>query len=145
MHLKSGGGMRFGTPAAIIFLSALFLVSTSTFADDTKSKDKDKDAAAAAESPSDPNAKKSAAITDANASTGAPTSPAPPAPAASDSQATEEHHKWVPMPALDGTPGLFTLGTGDTLPKGGFDVVAGVNKISGMPGDMPMLQVIHSF
>ena len=52
--------MRFGAPAAIIFLSALFLVSTSTFADDTKSKDKDKDAAAAAESPNDPNAKKSA-------------------------------------------------------------------------------------
>src|SRR5580698_9633653 len=114
MHLKSGGGMRFGSAAAIIFLSALFLVSTSAFADDTKSKDKDKDAAAAAESPNDPNAKKSAVVTDATSPAG-PT--ATPAPAASDSQATEEHHKWVPMPALDGTPGLFTLGTGDTLPK----------------------------
>src|SRR5580704_18221041 len=130
MHLKSGGGMRFGASAAIIFLSALFLVSAPTFADDTKSQDKDKDAAAAAESPNDPNAKKSAVVTDANASTDGPNSPARPAPtptpAASDSQTTEEHHKWVPMPALDGTPGLFTLGTGDTLPKGGFDLVAGV-------------------
>jgi outer membrane protein OmpA-like peptidoglycan-associated protein len=49
------------------------------------------------------------------------------------------------MPALDGTPGLFTLGTGDTLPKGGFDIVAGVNKISRMPGDITVLQVIPSF
>jgi len=141
--------MRFGSAAAIIVLSALFLVSTSTFADDTKSKDKDKDAAAAVESPNDPNAKKSAVVTDANTSTDAPTSPAgptaTPAPAASDSQATEEHHKWVPMPALDGTPGLFTLGTGDTLPKGGFDIVAGVNKISRMPGDITVLQVVPSF
>src|SRR5579863_8588234 len=145
MHLKSGGGMRFGASAAIIFLSALFLVSTATFADDTKSKDKDKDAVAAAESPNDPNAKKSAAITDANAPTGASTSPAPPAPAASDSQSPDEHHNWVPMPALDGTPGLFTLGTGDTLPKGAFDVVAGVNKISRMPGDITVLQVVPSF
>src|ERR1700690_638062 len=149
MHMKSGGGMRFGAPAAIIFLTALFLVSTSTFADDTKSKDKDKDAAAAAESPNDPNAKKPAAVTDLNASTGAPIAPAPsapmPTPPASDSQATEEHHKWVPMPALDGTPGLFTLGTGETLPKGGFDIVAGVNKISRMPGDITVLQVIPSF
>src|SRR5271156_1497626 len=142
--------MRFGEPAAIMFLSALFLVSTSTFADDNKSKDKDKDAAAApAESPNDPNAKKSAVVTDANASTGAPTSPAPPAPtpapAASDSPATGEHLKWVPMPALDGTPGLFTLGTGDALPKGAFDIVAGVNKLSRMPGDITVLQVVPSF
>src|SRR6202044_1353613 len=57
----------------------------------------------------------------------------------------DQPHKWVPMPALDGTPGLFTLGTGETLPKGGFDIVAGVNKISRMPGDITVLQVIPSF
>src|ERR1700693_5574348 len=139
--------MRFGAPAAIIFLSALLLVSASTFADDNKSKDKD--AVAAAESPNDPNAKKSAAVTDVNASTDAPTSPAQPAPTPANGTPhgpeTEERHKWVPMPALDGTPGLFTLGTGDTLPKGGFDIVAGVNKISRMPGDITVLQVVPSF
>jgi outer membrane protein OmpA-like peptidoglycan-associated protein len=144
MHLKEGGGMRFGAPAAIIFLSALLLVSTPTFADDNKSKDKD--AATAAQSPNGPNAKKAAAVTDVNASAEAPTSPAPTtADAASNSPATEQHHKWIPMPALDGTPGLFTLGTGDTLPKGGFDIVAGVNKISRMPGDITVLQVVPSF
>jgi len=136
--------MRFGAPAAIIFLSALLLVSTPTFADDNKSKDKD--AATAAQSPNGPNAKNSAAATDVNASAEAPTSPAPTtAGATSNSPATEQHHKWIPMPALDGTPGLFTLGTGDTLPKGGFDIVAGVNKISRMPGDITVLQVVPSF
>ena len=136
--------MRFGAPAAILLLSALLLVSTPTFADDNKSKDQD--AATAAQSPNGPNAKKSAAVTDVNASAEAPTSPAPTtADATSNSPATEQHHKWVPMPALDGTPGLFTLGTGDTLPKGGFDVVAGVNKISRLPGDITVLQVVPSF
>jgi len=28
--------------------------------------------------------------------------------------------QWVPMPGTDGTPGLFTIDTGDTLPKGGI-------------------------
>jgi outer membrane protein OmpA-like peptidoglycan-associated protein len=139
--------MRFGAPAAIIFFSALFLVSTPTFADDNQSKDKE--AATAAESANGANAKKSAAVTDVNASAEAPTSRARPAPrtadATSSSRATEEHHQWIPMPALDGTPGLFTLGTGDTLPKGGFDIVAGANKISRMPGDITVLQVVPSF
>jgi outer membrane protein OmpA-like peptidoglycan-associated protein len=139
--------MRFGAPAAIMFFSALFLVSTPTFADDNQSKDKE--AATAAESANGANAKKSAAVTDVNASAEAPTSRARPAPrtadATSSSRATEEHHQWIPMPALDGTPGLFTLGTGDTLPKGGFDIVAGANKISRMPGDITVLQVVPSF
>jgi outer membrane protein OmpA-like peptidoglycan-associated protein len=139
--------MRFGAPAAIIFLSALSLVSASTFADDNKSKDKD--AVTAAQSPNDPNAKNSAAVTDVSASAAA-NSPAPPvagsANGASQTGTTEEQsRKWVPMPALDGTPGLFTLGTGDTLPKGGFDIVAGVNKFSRMPGDITVLQVVPSF
>jgi outer membrane protein OmpA-like peptidoglycan-associated protein len=49
------------------------------------------------------------------------------------------------MPALDGNPGLFTLETGDILPKGAFDIDAGVNKFSRMPGDITSLQVIPSF
>ncbi len=78
----------------------------------------------------------------------APTAqPAPLTPSAASNSAPpdDQPNKWVPMPALDGTPGLFTLGTGDTLPKGGFDIVAGVNKISRMPGDITVLQVIPSF
>ena len=146
--------MKFGARAAILFLTVLILVSTPTFADDDKPKDKN--AATTVSSASDTNAKKDAVPTDANA---APTDanaaagpgataavPAPPAASnASDDDEATRQHKWAPMPALDGTPGLFTLGTGDTLPKGGFDIVAGVNKFSRMPGDITVLQVVPSF
>lgn len=53
--------------------------------------------------------------------------------------------KWNPMPALNGNPGLFTLETGEILPKGAWDVGIGVNKFSRMPGDITSLQVIPSF
>ncbi len=139
--------MRFKAGAAILSFSALFLISTPSLADDHKSKDKD--AGTAASSTNDPNAKKSVTSSDSSASSTAETAAPLPtlasAKSASDDTATEERHKWTPMPALDGTPGLFTLGTGDTLPRGGFDIVAGVNKISRMPGDITVLQVIPSF
>ena len=48
------------------------------------------------------------------------------------------------MPALDGNPGLFTLETGETLPKGGFNLAVGVNKFSRMPGNLTILQVVPS-
>ncbi len=139
--------MKLGARAAILSLSALLLISTASFADDDKPKDKN--AATPASSASDPNSKKDAASTDAKAAPDAGATPAvvaPPsvAPGASNDEDAPQR-KWVPMPALDGTPGLFTLGTGDTLPKGGFDIVAGVNKISRMPGDITVLQVIPSF
>ena len=44
------------------------------------------------------------------------------------------------MAAWDGNPGLFTLETGELLPKGGFDFTAGSNKISRMPGSITVLQ-----
>src|ERR1700689_607242 len=140
--------MKLGARAAILSLSALLLISTASFADDDKPKDKN--GATPASSASDPNSKKDAASTDAKAAPDAGTTPAAaaPLPVASDASADDEvpqQRKWVPMPALDGTPGLFTLGTGDTLPKGGFDIVAGVNKISRMPGDITVLQVVPSF
>jgi hypothetical protein len=47
--------------------------------------------------------------------------------------------EWVPMPGLDGTPGLFTLDTGDTLPKGAFAATGFVNKYGRMPGSLTML------
>ena len=140
--------MKFGARAAILLLTVLILVSTPAFADDDKPKDKN--AATTVSSAGDANAKKDAVPADANV---APTSGATPAVAAppsaaanaSDDEDATQQHKWTPMPALDGTPGLFTLGTGDTLPKGGFDIVAGVNKFSRMPGDITVLQVIPSF
>src|SRR5580704_5511755 len=136
--------MRFRAVAAILSLSAFLLISTSTLADDNKGKDKD-----AATAASDTNANKPATSSDASSSSNAGAAAAlpgpPPAISASDDTATEERHRWTPMPALDGTPGLFTLGTGDTIPKGGFDIVAGVNKISRMPGDITVLQVVPSF
>jgi outer membrane protein OmpA-like peptidoglycan-associated protein len=140
--------MTFKARATILFLSALFLISNRTLADDNKPKDKD--ATTPSASSNDPNAKKSIDTTNASTSSDAGSATAQPAPlapsAASNSAPGEDQpHKWVPMPALDGTPGLFTLGTGDTLPKGGFDIVAGVNKISRMPGDITVLQVIPSF
>ncbi len=140
--------MKFRARATILFLSPLFLISNRTLADDNKPKDKN--ATDSSASTNDPNAKKSADATNASTSSEAASSTAQPAPlapsAASNSAPSDDPpHKWVPMPALDGTPGLFTLGTGDTLPKGGFDIVAGVNKISRMPGDITVLQVIPSF
>lgn len=139
--------MRFAARATILFLSALFLISTGIFADDHKPTDKD---ATPSASMNDPNGKKTASTTDANPSSDAVKSKLQPAPlsaqgASHSAPPDEQPHKWVPMPALDGTPGLFTLGTGDTLPKGGFDIVAGVNKISRMPGDITVLQVVPSF
>src|SRR6202453_1152238 len=140
--------MKLGARAAILSLSALLLISTASFADDDKPKDKN--GATPASSASDPNSKKDAASTDAKAAPDAGATPAAatPLPVASNASADDDvsqQRKWVPIPALDGTPGLFTLGTGDTLPKGGFDIVAGVNKISRMPGDITVLQVIPSF
>jgi outer membrane protein OmpA-like peptidoglycan-associated protein len=141
--------MRFRARATLLFLSALFLISHRTLADDSKPK-KDKDATTSPASANDPNAKPSPDATNGSTSSGAGSpaaQPAPLAPSAASSSAppVDQPQKWVPMPALDGTPGLFTMGTGETLPKGGFDIVAGVNKISRMPGDITVLQVIPSF
>src|SRR6202034_1483230 len=107
--------MRFGARVTILFLSALFLISNRTWADDNKPKDKD--ATTPSASASDPNEKKPVDTTNANPSSDSASStiqPAPlPASAASNSTPPDDQpHKWVPMPALDGTPGLFTLGTG---------------------------------
>src|SRR5580704_18137510 len=136
--------MRFRAVAAILSLSAFLLISTSTLADDNKGKDKD-----AATAASDTNANKPATSSDASSSSNAGAAAALPGPpsaiSASDDTATEERHRWTPMPALDGTPGLFTLGTGDTISKGGFDIVAGVDKLLRMPGDITVLQVVPSF
>jgi outer membrane protein OmpA-like peptidoglycan-associated protein len=142
--------MKFGARAAILFLTVLIFISTPSFADDDKPKDKN--STTAVSSSGDPNAKKEVVSPDAKVAPDAGATPVPAPPSAvanasngSDDEGTGQQHKWAPMPALDGTPGLFTLGTGDTLPKGGFDFVAGVNKFSRMPGDITVLQVVPSF
>jgi resuscitation-promoting factor RpfA len=55
-----------------------------------------------------------------------------------------EQPNFTPMPALDGNPGLFTLETGETLPKHGWSLGIGLNKFSRMPGDITSLQLIPS-
>ncbi|HEV2388000.1 MAG TPA: OmpA family protein [Candidatus Acidoferrales bacterium] len=47
--------------------------------------------------------------------------------------------EWVPMPGMNGTPGLFTLNTGDTLPKGAFSVTGFVDKYGRAPASLTVL------
>jgi outer membrane protein OmpA-like peptidoglycan-associated protein len=49
--------------------------------------------------------------------------------------------KFTPMLATTGTLGLFTLETGDTLPKHGFAFSAFGNKFGRMPGSVTLFQV----
>ncbi|MFZ3214864.1 MAG: OmpA family protein [Candidatus Acidiferrales bacterium] len=154
--------MRLSERAAILAVAILLVLPTS-FADDAKPHHPDDTAnssansASGGSSASDPNAKPA---TSASAAPAAPGSSAPaaaqPSPAGqSDLGAAKSHPKrlrrddedseqprWTPMPALDGNPGLFTLETGETLPKHGFSLGIGVNKFSRMPGDITSLQLI---
>jgi len=128
--------MEFPARGAILFLSVSVLVSPS-FADDKKPTDKTGDTSVS----STKTTPKSATTT-----TNAQPDPKPLANSSATNDAgSEQPHKWDPMPALDGTPGLFTLGTGETLPKHAFDIVVGVNKFSRMPGDITVLQTVPSF
>jgi hypothetical protein len=68
---------------------------------------------------------------------------APNAPASDDME--EAPTEWNPMPALSGNPGLFTLETGDLLPKGAYNLSFGTNKVSRMPGDITALETGPSF
>jgi hypothetical protein len=140
--------MRFCARGATLLLASLMLASIG-LADDKKPGDKTGDAAASSAG--------NAAAKSATAATEAPAANAPPASSAqagggpvansgvADDTASAQTQKWDPMPALDGTPGLFTLGTGETLPKHAFDIVVGVNKFSRMPGDITVLQTVPSF
>jgi outer membrane protein OmpA-like peptidoglycan-associated protein len=152
--------MKFLGRAAILFLTSLFLVS-SAFAGDDKSDHNgatvESSVAAATDSAGNP---APAAANDAapqpdatsTALASVPANPAPtpspsPAPKGASSKGTggyEAGPKWNPMPALDGNPGLFTLETGEILPKGGFNLAISVNKYSRMPGNLTILQVVPS-
>jgi len=144
--------MRILKGMGVTFFLALFLISSS-FADDAaKNKgtnDGKKDQPAATEDSVTPGSKSDTTITSAPpAATASPAKPAKPAPKpqrSSTSDDSEHVPKYVPMPALDGNPGLFTLETGDTLPPGAVDLSIGVNKFSRMPGNITVLQTVPGF
>lgn len=136
--------MRFRIRMVLVLFLALFLISSSFAAnDDKKTLPKDSDAATTAPATND-----AAASTSAPATQPAqPAKPAKPAKSASSSsgEPAQSTPKWLPMPALDGNPGLFTLETGDLLAPGAADLSIGVNKFSRMPGNITVLQTVPSF
>jgi len=144
--------MRILKGMGVTFFLALFLISSS-FADDAaKNKgtnDGKKDQPAATEGSVTPGSKSDTTITSAPpAATASPAKPAKPAPKPQRSSTNDDSKhvpKYVPMPALDGNPGLFTLETGDTLPPGAVDLSIGVNKFSRMPGNITVLQTVPGF
>jgi hypothetical protein len=159
---------------AAILVVAIFLMMAAGFADDNKPRTADGSASTAANatastsSASDTTGKTPAPATDsatASSASDAGTPPASspsavpaPAPAAlpkpnsgagKSNAATaadedSEQPNFTPMPALDGNPGLFTLETGETLPKHGWSLGVGLNKFSRMPGDITSLQLVPS-
>lgn len=53
--------------------------------------------------------------------------------------------EWIPMAAFSGGLGLFTIDSGDTLPKHGATFEIGANKFSRNPGSITVLQTGWSF
>lgn len=143
--------MRFSGRAGLLLFMALFLI-WACFADEKKADRKDEAAPAAVsnDAPEQPPAGSSA-----DAATSVPVANAPsgqPAPAAGGGKGSsssggggEQVPKWDPMPALDGGLGLFTLETGEVLPKLGLAAAISVNKISRMPGSITILQTVPAF
>jgi hypothetical protein len=72
-----------------------------------------------------------------------PAVPTPP-PQSFDSPDETNEPKWTPMPAIDGNPGLFTLETGETLPRHGISGGIALNKFSRMPGNITSMQLLPS-
>ena len=82
--------------------------------------------------------------------TGSPASdaalaPAPTAAAPADSPAADIRREWSPMPAESGNPGMFTVETGETLPRGGFAFTAGADKFSRDPGNITVVSYGWAF
>jgi|HubBroStandDraft_6_1064221.scaffolds.fasta_scaffold00282_13 hypothetical protein len=134
----------------LLFSLALLFISP-TFADDKTDHPKDtakSDAPAVVAEPA-PAAKPAPASSDGPPAVGAGTKSltAAPRPAgkSGDDSADDDTPTFVPMPAISGNPGMFTLETGDILPKGAFNLSAGVSKVSRMPGDITALESGPSF
>src|ERR1700730_11701949 len=134
--------MKFLGRAGILFLTSLFLITTS-FADGNQPDRTNKagETSAAPRTGAAGNLEpgsSSGAVDQADATAPVTTSSNPEAtPAAKPAakressrpqEGNKEPRKWKPMAELDGNPGLFGLETGETLPKGGFNLALSVNK-----------------
>jgi hypothetical protein len=138
---------------AAILSAAIFLLALPSFADDKNPQARNESAnSSASASPSDSDSKAAAASPDSQpakasiSATVTPSSaavPAPP-PQSFDSPDETSEPKWLPMPAIDGNPGLFTLETGETLAKHAISGGVALNKFSRMPGDITSMQLIPS-
>lgn len=62
-----------------------------------------------------------------------------------NSAPVEGSPNWIPMAAFSGGLGLFTIDTGDTLPKHGATFEIGANKFSRNPGSITVLQLGWTF
>jgi hypothetical protein len=71
--------------------------------------------------------------------------PAPAAAAPADSTPADIRREWSPMPAESGNPGMFTVETGETLPRGGFAFTAGADKFSRDPGNITVVSYGWAF
>jgi len=131
-------------------LMLILLLAPAGFTESSAGRtDKDpwKTDAAAAESSDTATSTDAAKSDEAGASDA--TSAAAPAPAAqnatADKKSTNDDEKpapkFTPMLATTGTIGLFTLETGETLPKHGFNLSAFGNKFGRMPGSVTILQI----
>lgn len=126
-----------------LLLAVLLGAAHPGLGDEKKDAAKSKDNAAASADTNQPSSNPPANSGNDPSANPAPAAKEPmPPPAPAGDGAGEEAPRWFPVPALDGNPGLFTLETGELLPKGGFDVSVGVNKISRMPGSTTILQVV---
>jgi outer membrane protein OmpA-like peptidoglycan-associated protein len=140
--------MRISMRLALLFFLALFLIPRAFAGDDGKDndkKDQPKNSDAAATAPAATDAAAPAARPAPAATPATPAKPAAKAQRAPTGDDSGNVPKWIPMPALDGNPGLFTLETGDLLPAGAVDLSIGVNKFARMPGSITVLQTVPSF
>jgi outer membrane protein OmpA-like peptidoglycan-associated protein len=91
-----------------------------------------------------PDAVKADATGTSDASTSAEPAPAAQTAASGKKDANDDYKPgptFTPMLATTGTIGLFTLETGDTLPKHGFAFSAFGNKFGRMPGSVTVLEL----
>jgi hypothetical protein len=129
---------------AMISLLSVCLLVGSSFGDDRNDSSKGSAKPESSKSNSPLPAKPDPVSSDPQSSAGAgarslsAASPSSPRGAAAASD-MEESPSWTPMPALSGNPGMFTLETGEILPKGAFTLSVGTSKISRMPGDITAL------
>lgn len=126
--------MRVRRLSALLGLTLLF--AAGGFAKSPAKTKPKKKAAATNSATSDPKASSGA-----TAAADSSPAPKPAAPKANPPAATATGEPPVtPVAATTGTLGLFTLETGDMLPKGGWSLSGYANKFGRMPGSVTVLQ-----